>query len=401
MPSRTTLARLAGVTCLAVSLGVASTALSTGCGGDDSTPEDNIDLGGDSGGADGTTTKNDGGGEVLPGDVQEPSADDNATGPVNIGNPVRPDGGFGGGGEKTCFENPRPGCPNYPPGGSDGGLIITTGDDGGVDPYPPLQDPPDDPDPNADDPVSAICDDLEDGDPGCPAFTDPDLPSGCDNDVSTPEVCTDKRPPKCGKRIFVDFQVYGALDPVIRTNGCWIPYAPRIDGSFRKGEYPASLSNLNAPRWFYNWVSPEHTLTEDKNMIASLSVGGASDGYEFFSRNATKWRFINSDAVSAYFGEVYSDETHMDNYWKSYIALRKRSVGADRLYPMVNVGVPYAKFSTKKIQREMFRICRRLPNYAHLAIYSNANYALSGEFVSPRQKRIIAALNACTRPKSK
>ncbi len=399
MPSRTTLARLAGVTCIAI-LGIGSSLLSTGCGGDDSTPDENIELGGDGGGIDGTTTKPDGG-EILPSDVQEPSADDNATGPVNIGNPVRPDGGFGSGGEKTCFENPRPGCPNFPPGGSgsgDGGLVITIGDDGGT--YPPLEDPPDDPDPSAEDPVSVICDDLEDGDPGCPAFTDPDLPSGCDNDVSTPAVCTDTPPPKCGKRIFVDFQVYGALDPVIRTNGCWIPYAPRLDGSFRKGEYPAKFANLDAPRWFYNWVSPEHTLAEDKNMVDSVSKG-ATDGYEFFDRNATKWRFINNDSVLAYFAKIYSDETHMDNYWKSYTALRKRSVGADRLYPVVNVGVPYAKFTTKKIQREIFRICRKMPNYAHLGLYSNANYALSGEFVSPRQKRIIAALNACTRPKSK
>jgi hypothetical protein len=403
MPSRFTVTRIIAVSFLGVSLSVAAAATAAGCG-DSPAPDEGGDL--LEAGPDEGLTKPDGGGggdsSSTEGVVETP-ADENATGQVVLGNPVQPDGGLGNGGEKTCFENPRPGCPNFPPNGSgDGGSgLILIGEDGGEPIYPPLQDPPDNPDPNypeypPEDPNSVVCDDLDDGAPGCPATGDP--PSGCDSDINTPEECTEKAPPTCGKRIFVDLQIYGSMDAVLRSNGCWIPYAPRVDGSFRKCEYPAKFANLGAPRWFYNFVSPDHPMVVDKNAADSCGAG-ASDGYEFFGRDSNNWRFINENTASSYFARIFSDESHMDNYWKSYVALRKRTLGANHLFPMMNVGVPYAKFSTRKLQREVYRICKRLPNYAHLGLYFGTSADSSN--LDARQRRFVAALNACTRPNKK
>ncbi len=371
--------------------GVAGAAAAAGCGGgDDALPDtgfDASDEGTTQPPADGAATQD---GNTLPPGVVE--VDDDAG--ASLGNPVQPDGGAMD--ERACFEAPHPGCPNYPPGAAnDAGLIITVDTDGGTP--PPLQAPPDCNDPLADecaptDPADVICDDLEDGDPACPGNSGPAL--GCDTD-SPPVECSSQRPAVCGKRIFVDFMAYGGFDPNIHTNGCWLPAAPNLDHSYRDCSYPAIIKRTDGTSWFYNYVTPEHEdVTVESNTVASCA-SGAPGGYEFFGRDATKWRWVVNDNAGAYFARIFSDEGHMDNYYNSYKKRRANTIGRDHLFMTVNVGVPYARYSTRKIQREVYRLCKRVPNYAHFSIYANFNYNLSAD---PRMKRIIAALNACTRP---
>lgn len=202
--------------------------------------------------------------------------------------------------------------------------------------------------------------------------------------------------PRCKKRIHVTFAVYTYLTAQLGSNGCWTAEDTVSDPTFRNCHADGSIKHHGGNKWFYDDTNPRNALARERTVLADCATG-ALRGYEYMAFRDGRWRLLAHRHTSAYFAELYTDDSRIDDLWYQPSVYRTNSGlrRHRRVYPMLNFApYPDGRYTQHQIGREILKVCKTVRNHGYLGLYE-WHYPLPAG--SPRLSGMMHALNACTR----
>ena len=200
---------------------------------------------------------------------------------------------------------------------------------------------------------------------------------------------------RCKKRIHVTFAVYTYLASNLHDNGCWVADRTIQDSKFRECHSNGDIKDPKGDEFFYDDTNPSNA-SRTETLRIDRCAKGEKRGFEYMAFRDARWRLVRAPHVAAYFAELYTDDTRIDDLWydrgvyRGNAALKKHS----RVAPMLNVAPYPARYSQREIEKEILKVCSHVKNHGYIGMYE-WHFPLSSG--SPYLATISRALNRCTR----
>lgn len=206
---------------------------------------------------------------------------------------------------------------------------------------------------------------------------------------------TAKPKPRCKKRLHATFAIYTYLANDLASNGCWVPERTTQDDDYRACHSDGEIERSKGSRFFYDDTNPRNALSTEKARVARCAKG-ADLGFEYLAYRDVRWRIVRAPHVAAYFAELYTDDTRIDDLWYDRGVYRGNATLAKhtRVAPMLNVAPYPPRYTPREIEKEILKVCAHVKNHGFIGLYE-WHFPLSHD--SPYLAAVEKALNRCTR----
>ena len=202
-------------------------------------------------------------------------------------------------------------------------------------------------------------------------------------------------PVRCKKRIHATFAIYTYLAEDLHSNGCWTADRTKQDPDFRECHSNGEIKDPNGDDFFYDDTNPSNAFSLEKLRVDRCAKG-EKRGFEYMAFRDDRWRLVRAPHVAAYFAELYTDDTRIDDLYYDRGVYRGNATLAkhSRVAPMLNIAPYPPRYTPKEIEKEIVKVCSHVKNHHFIGFYE-WHYPLSHD--SPYLKAVERALNRCTR----
>lgn len=195
--------------------------------------------------------------------------------------------------------------------------------------------------------------------------------------------------PSCSKRIVLTTALYSGMgNPgeagVPASNGCWTyERVSKSNAEWKICNYDGTVYHPDGVKWAYDDTNTYNDATTEKNRILACEHGVTGRGYVYMANRGAGWRKAVTSGVRAYFAELYSSQTAVDDQYATWTA--DGTPGS----PMLDFGEAGTTVAT--IKAATARACNQVAGGGFLGIYVYPT-SLDGD----RLTAVVQALNACT-----
>ncbi|MGH7329318.1 MAG: hypothetical protein ACREJX_13300 [Polyangiaceae bacterium] len=204
-----------------------------------------------------------------------------------------------------------------------------------------------------------------------------------------------KKPVRCKKRIHATFAIYTYLAEDLNSNGCWTADRTKQDTDFRECHSNGEIKDPKGKDFFYDDTNPSNAFSLEKLRVDRCAKG-EKRGFEYMAFREGLWRLVRAPHVAAYFAELYTDDTRIDDlyYDRGVFRGNKTLAKHSRVAPMLNIAPYPPKYATSTIEKEIVKVCSHVKNHGFIGFYE-WHFPLSHD--SKYLKTVERALNRCTR----